>query len=166
MVLLLPFQDNTFDAVVSFETIEHTTEYMKMVSEFSRVIKQGGIVYISTPNFPINSPTGVVTNPYHTQEFNLEEFEDILKSSFGYYEIQGQKYVRYDQAKGISSKIAKTAEAIMYQRGVRKIPVPVQDAIMRTINSTPMYPTSQDYCMTAETNEIILCKTLFATCQK
>jgi ubiquinone/menaquinone biosynthesis C-methylase UbiE len=47
----LPFPDNYFDTVVSFEVLEHipkNTE-LKMFSEINRVLKKGGILYLSTP---------------------------------------------------------------------------------------------------------------------
>ena len=50
-VLELPFDDNTFDTVVSFEVIEHVprnTE-VQMVKEIKRVLKPGGKYYLSTP---------------------------------------------------------------------------------------------------------------------
>uniref|UniRef100_UPI0040474931 class I SAM-dependent methyltransferase n=1 Tax=Flavobacterium sp. TaxID=239 RepID=UPI0040474931 len=47
----LPFESNSFDSVVSWEVIEHIprgTENI-MFSEVSRVLKPGGVFYMSTP---------------------------------------------------------------------------------------------------------------------
>lgn len=47
----LPFEDDFFDCVVSWDVIEHippNTE-MQMLKEISRVLKRGGAVYLSTP---------------------------------------------------------------------------------------------------------------------
>jgi ubiquinone/menaquinone biosynthesis C-methylase UbiE len=38
----LPFQDGSFDVVVSFETIEHLAEQMQMVAEIRRVLSPQG----------------------------------------------------------------------------------------------------------------------------
>ena len=78
--LNIPYENEYFDVVVSFETIEHTTEFKRMLQEFKRVIKQDGLVIISTPNFIINSPKGIIINPYHTQEWTYRELEQILKN--------------------------------------------------------------------------------------
>lgn len=75
----LPYEDDYFDVIVSYETIEHTTQYMAMLQEFNRVLKPDGTAFISTPNFPINSPSGKVTNSYHKQEFTLDELDKILR---------------------------------------------------------------------------------------
>lgn len=161
----LSFEDGYFDKIVSFETIEHTTEYKAMLSEFSRVLKNQGTAFISTPNFLINSPSGIVTNPYHTQEFVYEELESILSEAFGSFEIFGQKYIRYaDQGKG--NKIGKITEQILYQRGIRKIPIALQDNIMKSISPTPMHPLPEDYAMVKGIDDIIKCKTFFAVCRK
>src|ERR1035437_1433966 len=39
----MPFEDNHFDYITSFETIEHTSKYKEMIREFYRTLKDGGI---------------------------------------------------------------------------------------------------------------------------
>lgn len=46
----LPFPDNFFDLVVSFEVIEHLINPDNMLREARRVLKRGGFLLISTPN--------------------------------------------------------------------------------------------------------------------
>lgn len=46
----LPFEDNTFDAVVSNSSIEHIFYPEKLVSEGSRVLKPGGNFVLLAPN--------------------------------------------------------------------------------------------------------------------
>lgn len=42
--------ESTFDVVVSSECIEHTPDPMKAVSQMAGVLKEGGLIAISTPN--------------------------------------------------------------------------------------------------------------------
>jgi len=43
--------DNEFDTVISFETIEHIPDPPQGVRELARVLKPGGRLYLSTPNY-------------------------------------------------------------------------------------------------------------------
>ena len=162
----IAFEDSHFDKLVSFETIEHTTKYREMLAEFSRVLKPGGSAFISTPNFPINSPRGLATNPYHTQEFEYDELLGVLSEAFDTVRILGQHYKRYRYDRGLNYSLARLAERTMYWRGVRKLPIALQDKVISTLIDKPMYPSREDYEMTASEDEIRTCKTFFAICEK
>lgn len=47
--LHLPFSDETFGAVVSFQVLEHVPEPQRMMQEISRVLRAGGHLILSTP---------------------------------------------------------------------------------------------------------------------
>lgn len=47
----LPFSDESFDVVVSSECIEHTDEPLTAIREMVRVLKPGGYLFLSTPNW-------------------------------------------------------------------------------------------------------------------
>jgi len=47
----LPFRDNSFDVIVSCETVEHLLEPLKALREMARVSKPGGLLYLTTPNY-------------------------------------------------------------------------------------------------------------------
>ncbi len=158
----LPFEDNTFDVIVSFETIEHTTMFNEMLSEFKRVIKPTGTIYISTPNIVINSPKGIVTNPFHTQEFDYNELKNVLNSIFSKVTISGQSYIRYEKG----YQLGKTVEKILYLKGVRKIPIKTQNNIMKFFIGKQIYPNSGDYKMKRDVESILKSKTFFCICKK
>jgi len=46
----LPFDDNSFDVVVSLETLEHVSDLDNTLDEIKRVLKPGGFLILSTPN--------------------------------------------------------------------------------------------------------------------
>ena len=49
-ILDMPFQNNTFDYVISSEVIEHVTNPALALQEMHRVIKPKGILVLTTPN--------------------------------------------------------------------------------------------------------------------
>src|SRR4051812_21778603 len=61
----IPFPDNHFDVVVSFETIEHVHDHYSMVTELKRVLKEDGILIISSPDRKNYSDANAYKNPFH-----------------------------------------------------------------------------------------------------
>lgn len=46
----LPFDDDSFDGAVLQDVIEHVADPAAVLREISRVLRQGGVLYLSTPN--------------------------------------------------------------------------------------------------------------------
>jgi len=62
--LILPFNDNSFDIVICASLIEHIPEPFLLLKEIYRVLKSGGLLYLSFP--PFYSPVGGHQfSPYH-----------------------------------------------------------------------------------------------------
>ena len=87
----LPFVDNAFDIVVSFETIEHIRQCRKFLDECRRVLKENGLLICSTPNRRIFSPNlAKPINTFHVKEFWPEEFYRLLRRYFASITLYGQ----------------------------------------------------------------------------
>lgn len=80
----LPFADESFDYVVSFQVIEHIKRDKEFVREVHRVLKRGGKFIVSTPNRPMS----LTRNPWHVREYTAEQFGALL-SSFAEVEALG-----------------------------------------------------------------------------
>jgi len=87
----LPFDDDRFDAVVSFETLEHLAEHDELMSEFRRVLKPGGFLLMSSPDRKTYSDDTGFDNEFHVRELYRDQFEDLLARHFPNFVLFGQK---------------------------------------------------------------------------
>jgi 2-polyprenyl-3-methyl-5-hydroxy-6-metoxy-1,4-benzoquinol methylase len=78
----IPCQNDFFDIVVSFETIEHHNEHEQMIAEIKRVLKPEGILIISTPDKKQYSDIPNYQNPFHIKEMYEKEFKALIKKNF------------------------------------------------------------------------------------
>ncbi len=89
-----------YDRIISFETIEHIDDYASALANLRRLLKDDGILVLSTPNRPVNSPQCATLadkppNPYHVREFTVKEMVDALKEAgFSRVALYGQKQRR------------------------------------------------------------------------
>jgi SAM-dependent methyltransferase len=77
----LPFPDESFDAVVSLQVIEHVGDPSRFLQECARVLGRGGRLVLSTPNRLTFSKDGI-RNPFHTFEFAPDELGSLLRQWF------------------------------------------------------------------------------------
>ena len=87
----IPLPDESIDAIVSFETIEHFYEHDIFLAEVRRVLRPGGRLIISSPERDIYSPAQQAPNPYHVRELTRSEFEALLSGSFRHVALYGQR---------------------------------------------------------------------------
>jgi SAM-dependent methyltransferase len=74
---------DTYDVVVSFETIEHLPHPERLVDGASALLKPGGLFLVSTPNILRHSQAPIpIENPYHLSEMPYAEFEALIGSHF------------------------------------------------------------------------------------
>lgn len=70
----IPVADNSVDVLISFETIEHHDEHEAMMLEVKRVLKEDGLLLISSPEKFIYRERDP-DNPYHIKELTFKEFK-------------------------------------------------------------------------------------------
>lgn len=102
--LRLPF-GRIFDAVVSFETVEHVPDPEGFVAECRRVLRPGGCLLISTPNRDLWSPRSLKPlQKHHVKEFSRKEFERLL-GGFGRVDLFGQRLMDRREAAAFELRV-------------------------------------------------------------
>jgi 2-polyprenyl-3-methyl-5-hydroxy-6-metoxy-1,4-benzoquinol methylase len=92
-VVQLSIESNSIDVVISFETIEHIYEHEFFLKEIKRVLRNDGILIISTPEKQnYTDKTGFI-NPFHKKELYAKDFSFLLKKFFLHTKLLGQTNV-------------------------------------------------------------------------
>jgi SAM-dependent methyltransferase len=84
------------DAVVFLQTIEHLRDPGAVLDGFRRMLRPGGVAYVSTPNVLTLAPPGAERsgNPWHVREYRPEEFRALCEASFNSVELLGVFHAR------------------------------------------------------------------------
>jgi ubiquinone/menaquinone biosynthesis C-methylase UbiE len=167
----LPFIDESFDVVTSFETLEHLFERKLFLSELKRVLKPNGLLILSTPNAHYTKPiNGKPTNKFHVFEYTTEELKAELESQFTLQRFIGQTLDTsftippfYDAQQELSKNFA-TQTKLFGWKVLNKMPLALREGVSNAIWKKPFYPTESDYHFTVETIENA--PVLVAVCQK
>ncbi len=104
----LPINDKSIDLVICSEVLEHLFFPEKVISEISRVLKPGGVVLITVPNFPslqtrlsilLKGSAPMVnysTNKEHIRFYSLNDIDVLLANKFTREEVRGIGSVLFD----------------------------------------------------------------------
>jgi len=70
----LPFADNSIDAVICESVLEHVKDPLAIVSEIKRVLKPGGLVYVTAPFI-----AGFHSSPNDYYRWSKEGMKELMK---------------------------------------------------------------------------------------
>lgn len=90
-VTRLPFEDDSFDRVVSFETLEHMEPQEALLSEFRRVLKPDGMLLLSCPDKAVYTDQLGNENEFHVRELYRDELDALIAREFPACRLLGQK---------------------------------------------------------------------------
>jgi len=87
----IPVGDKSIDVIVSFETIEHVNDEAqeKFMREVGRVLRDGGVLVLSTPNALVYEKG----NAFHIKELNPEELSTLLRKNGFEHDLYFQESV-------------------------------------------------------------------------
>ncbi len=79
--VLPEYPDGSFEVIISFETLEHVEEPVKLLQEFYRLLSPGGRIIVSVPN-DWSDETGGDPNPFHLHVYDWGRLKSELSSNF------------------------------------------------------------------------------------
>ncbi|MEQ8627664.1 class I SAM-dependent methyltransferase [Ekhidna sp.] len=97
-----PFEDNSFDTIITFQVIEHVKDDEGFIKEIHRVLKPRGRALITTPNIKMT----LSRNPWHEREYTGDELTALCKKYFEKVEMKGiagnEKVMEYHERNRLS----------------------------------------------------------------
>ena len=112
------YQNEEFDIITSFEVIEHINNPIDELTNFYKVLRKGGLVYITTPNFNsllryrLKSEYNVICYPEHLSYYTPK----TLKKLFTCVDFKTKKI----ESTGISLTRLKTSKGVSKQSFISK----------------------------------------------
>ncbi len=166
----LPFANASFDAVTSFETLEHLERRPQFLAELRRVLQPQGVCILSTPNANYTQPVnGKPTNPFHVYEYTPAELRAELAAQFELKALLGQTLdarftippfwdaqQRLPRTPGIQAQL-------YFWKALNKLPVAWREGLSEALWGRPFYPAETDYHFDLATVETA--PVLVALCQ-
>jgi SAM-dependent methyltransferase len=126
-LLALGRDDDEFDVVCAFETIEHLGEPDRFVAEARRVLRPGGTLVASTPRAEVTDESPA--NPFHEREFSAADFEALLRTLFESVDLFGQRRLQTARHRAL-----QTVDLLGLRRRV-----PLLRRAARAVTGTPSF---------------------------
>jgi SAM-dependent methyltransferase len=151
----LPFPNDAFDAITSFETIEHLQDRSTFVAELARVLAPRGVCIFSTPNAIYTRPlNGRPRNPYHVYEYLPAEFRGLLTDHFDSVQLLGQRLRPsfaispfWDDQQELHT--ARERFRLAMWRILNRLPRRARESLSQALWGHPFTPSFADYDFTA-----------------
>jgi SAM-dependent methyltransferase len=110
------FQDDSFDAVVAFEMIEHVAEHERVLGEIARVLAPSGLLIMSTPERRTYSEDRDFVNPFHERELTQDEFTALLHSRFSTVALFAQNAIAGSRIEALTGPPASGHLELPFER--------------------------------------------------
>lgn len=98
----LPFAPESFQSVLSVQSIEHVPDPQRVLAEVVRVLGPAGRAVIVTPNRLTFGPPEEIIDPYHYVEYDADELRVLCAGAFAKVEVLGlygsERYLALVQA--------------------------------------------------------------------
>ena len=131
----LPFKNSSFDKVIAMELIEHLENPNLIIKECIRILKPGGLLFITTPNYRSFWPiletisdlfnlTPKMKGEQHISKFNKKTLINCLMKNNLHPVKTGSFYLASPFFAVFSSKLAHSAYKLEISKFMNKIKIP------------------------------------------
>ncbi|MFT5858101.1 MAG: 2-polyprenyl-3-methyl-5-hydroxy-6-metoxy-1,4-benzoquinol methylase [Flavobacteriaceae bacterium] len=125
------FIPEMFDVITSFEVIEHIYKLNQELQNLNRLLRPGGIMYVTTPNFNailryrLGEKYDVINYPEHLLYFTRKTLQSAMeKNGFKKLSIRttGMSMTRYRTSKGMSNQeyVSETSDDEILRHKIEK----------------------------------------------
>lgn len=125
------YQIEQFDVITSFEVIEHINNPIEEITNFYKILRKGGLVYLTTPNFNsisryyLKSNYNIITYPEHLTYYTPKTIKHLFKKlNFETLKIEttGFSVTRIKTSMGLSNQafISKKSDDEILRRRIEK----------------------------------------------
>lgn len=113
----LDLEDDSLDAVVSIETLEHVPHeiFLRFLEKVSKILKSGGVFIGSSPMLRYKNGKPYITNPYHINEMPKDQFINEINQKLDNFVVH---YYYQDQDKFLPLCNENTGFCIVVARKV------------------------------------------------
>ncbi|MEI8083817.1 MAG: class I SAM-dependent methyltransferase, partial [Actinomycetes bacterium] len=166
--MALPFPAAMFDAIVSFQVVEHVPQVSRYLQEAGRVLKPGGLLILTTPNRDLRLlPFQMPWNPYQLREYTARGLARALQHHFRHVAILGvsakNQILAVEKARVRQSPVRVYARMLLgwlsrERGGIRAVPAATcaapADRLSNTDPRTPTIPQAEveDFFLTTQTD--------------
>jgi len=113
---VLEFEDRAFDLVLSFETLEHLSAQEALIAGFARVLREDGMLIVSSPDKRVYSEKSGFRNEFHVRELYRDELLALLRKHFPYVQLYAQKLLFQSALWGLDGQ-SGPADLATYENG-------------------------------------------------
>ncbi|MEX0873931.1 MAG: class I SAM-dependent methyltransferase [Actinomycetota bacterium] len=131
----LPFREDSFDGVMSAQSIEHVPDPRRVVDEARRVLRPRGVAVFITPNRLTFGRPDEIIDPFHFIEFDPQQLSSLCRESFRDVDVWGirgtERYAAFDAREHLKLErllrldalhlrrlVPLRAKQVLYDRGV------------------------------------------------
>lgn len=101
LVEALPFDDESFDIIISQEVLEHILDIKQGIREMYRILRRGGIIFIQVPF------RNLVDSEYHLRLFDTKTLQNLIAEKFEVLSCTTIPYLVGEQNNNIYLKAKK-----------------------------------------------------------